>query len=261
VIRLLLLGLLVTSAATSFAADKPWWEQPLLYPIGGKSAVRENVVYRTDGDEKLLADVYTPASGGKRPVVILIHGGPIGAGQQLKNLPVYRDYGRLLGGEGFVAVTFNHRYTTMNDFATSAADVRALIDYVRAHAAELKADPDRMVLWAFSGGGPLLTLGFDKPYVRALVDFYAILEGPAPYAPIARAGEIRVPMLIARGGHDMPEVNEPLKRFVDAALAHDVTLELLNHPAGKHAFDIVTDDARTRQIIGRTLAFIGEQTR
>ena len=67
-------------------------------------------------------------------------------------------------------------------------------------------------------------------------------------------------MLIARAGRDMPQVNEPLKQFLDAALAYDVNLELLNHPAGEHAFDIVTDDARTRQIIGRTLAFIHDVT-
>jgi len=108
---------------------------------------------------------------------------------------------------------------------------------------------------------PLLTLGFDKPYVRALIDYYAILDGPAPFAPIARAAEIRVPMLIARAGRDMPQVNEPLKQFLDAALTHDVNLELLNHPAGEHGLDVVTDDARTRQIIGRTLAFLRELRR
>ena len=170
---------------------------------------------------------------------------------------MFRDYGRLLAGEGFVAVTFNHRYYRANDFATAAADVKALIDYVRAAGI---GDADKIVLWAFSGGGPLLTLGFDKPYVRALIDYYAILDGPMPYAPIARAAEVRVPMLIERGGRDMPEVNEPLKRFLDAALTNGVNLELLNHPAGEHAFDIVTDDARTRQIIARTLAFLHDVT-
>ena len=94
----------------------------------------------------------------------------------------------------------------------------------------------------------------------AIGDYYAILDGPVPYAPIARAAEIRVPMLIERGGRDMPEVNEPLKRFLDAALTSGVNLELLNHPAGEHAFDIVTDDARTRQIIARTLAFLRDVT-
>ncbi len=223
---------------------KPWWQLPLLYPSSGASTVRENVVV---GD--VLADIYLPATT-PAPIVFLIHGGPIPSGAQMKNIPLFRDYGRLLAGEGFVAVTFNHRYYVANDFTASAADVSAVIDHVRGAS-------DNVVLWAFSGGGPLLTLGFDKPYVRALIDYYAILDGPAPFAPIARAAEIRVPTLIARAGRDMPQVNEPLKQFLDAALEHDVNLDLLNHPAGEHGFDVVTDDARTRQIIARTLAFLG----
>jgi len=256
--RVLLLALLLAPAA--FAAEEtPWWMRPLLYPSRGKAArVRENVVYRSDGETKLLADIYEPASGAKPPIVILIHGGPIPPGSQMKNLPVYRGYGQLLAGEGFVAVTFNHRYYADDALPTAAADVTALIDYVRKAGV---GDADRIVLWVFSGGGPLMTLGFDKPYVRALIDYYGILGGPAPYDPIARAAEIRMPMLIERGGRDMAEVNEPLKRFLDAALAHDVNLELLNHPKGEHAFDIRNDDARTRQIIARTLAFLHEQVR
>ncbi|HKS21721.1 MAG TPA: dienelactone hydrolase family protein [Thermoanaerobaculia bacterium] len=219
-----------------------WWAQPLLYPKNsGASSVRENVAV---GD--VLADVYLPAAT-PAPIVFLIHGGPIPAGAQMKNIALFRDYGQLLAGEGFMAVTFNHRYHAPNDFAQSEADVSAVIDHFRG-------DSNDVVLWAFSGGGPLLALGFDKPYVRALVDFYAVLEGE----PIARVSEVRVPMLIARAGRDMPEVNEPLSRFLDAALAHGVELDLLNHAEGEHAFDIVTDDARTRQIIGRTLAFLRE---
>lgn len=223
-----------------------WWLQPLLYPKNsGPSSVRENVAIG-----EVLADIYIPAAT-PAPIVFLIHGGPIPQGAQMKNIPLYRDYGRLLAGEGFVAVTFGHRYHAANDFTQSAADVSAVIDYVRADGA---GDPDNVVLWAFSGGGPLLALGFDKPYVRALVDYYAVLEGE----PLARAAEIRVPMLIARAGKDMPLVNEPLGRFLDAALANGVELELLNHAAGEHGFDIVNDDARTRQIIARTLAFLRE---
>jgi Dienelactone hydrolase family len=225
-----------------------WWLQPLLYPKnGGPSSVRENVAI---GD--VLADIYLPAAT-PAPIVFLIHGGPIPPGAQMKNIQLFRDYGRLLAGEGFVAVTFGHRYHVANDFTASAADVSAVIDHVRGAS-------DDVVLWAFSGGGPLLTLGFDKPYVRALIDYYAFLDGPAPFAPIARAAEIRVSMLIARAGRDMPQVNEPLKQFLDTALANDVNLELLNHPAGEHGFDVVTDDARTRQIIARTLAFLHDVT-
>jgi dienelactone hydrolase len=221
-----------------------WWARPLLYPKNsGASSIRENVAI---GD--VLADIYLPAAA-DAPIVFLIHGGPIPPGAQMKNIALFRDYGRLLAGEGFVAVTFNHRYHLANDFSQSIADVNAVIEHVRG-------DSDNVALWAFSGGGPLLAAGFDKPYVRALVDYYAMLDG----APIERAAEIRVPMLIARAGRDMPEVNEPLERFLDATLDH-VDIELLNHAAGEHAFDLMNDDTRTRQIIARTIAFLHEQLR
>lgn len=223
-----------------------WWAQPLLYPKNsGASSVRENVAIG-----EVLADIYLPAAT-SAPIVFLIHGGPIPAGSQMKNIALFREYGQLLAGEGFVAVTFGHRYHVANDFANSIADVSAVIDSVRDAGV---GDAERVALWVFSGGGPLLAQGFDKPYVRALVDYYALLAG----APTERVAEIRVPLLIARAGRDMPLINEALARFLDAALANGVDVELLNHAKGEHGFDLLTDDARTRQVIGRTIAFLRE---
>ena len=224
-----------------------WWAQPLLYGRGARRApfsVRENVAIG-----EVLADIYLPAAT-SAPIVFLIHGGPIPEGAQMKNIPLFRDYGQLLAGEGFVAVTFSHRYYALGDFANSLADLGAVVEHVRGIG-----DPDNVALWAFSGGGPLLAYGFDKPYVRALVDFYAALSGE----PTSRAAEIRVPMLIARAGRDMPELNAALDRFLGAAFSH-VDLELLTHPNGEHGFDLLNDDARTRQVIARTLAFLHDVT-
>jgi predicted acyl esterase len=91
------------------AATSPF-EKPLLYPVTGDSMVRRDVVYRTDGDTRLLADIYLPRTGTKRPIAVFVHGGPLEPDMQPKNWRVYRDYGRLLAANGFVAVTFNHRF-------------------------------------------------------------------------------------------------------------------------------------------------------
>jgi len=37
------------------------------------------------------------------------------------------------------------------------------------------------------------------------------------------------------------------------------TLDLLNHPEGRHGFEILDDDARSRQIIRRTLDFLRDR--
>src|SRR5207244_1632465 len=84
VMRMLLLLALSLAPAAFAAEETPWWMRPLLYPSRGKAHVRENVVYRTDDETKLLADIYTPPSGKNQPIVILIHGGPIRPGDQLK---------------------------------------------------------------------------------------------------------------------------------------------------------------------------------
>ena len=64
------------------------------------------------------------------------------------------------------------------------------------------------------------------------------------------------PMLIARAGQDNPHLNTTVDTFVKEALAAGAPLELLNHPTGRHGFDILDDDARSREILARTFEFL-----
>jgi hypothetical protein len=54
-----------------------------------------------------------------------------------------------------VAVAFTHRYSPppQSLLPEAAADVRSAIDYVRANAASLQGDADRMGVIAWSSGG------------------------------------------------------------------------------------------------------------
>ena len=62
---------------------------------------------------------------------------------------------------------------------------------------------------------------------------------------------------MARAGQDQfPRLNETLDAFVAEALRRNAPLTFANHPEGAHAFDIVDDGARTREIIGMTVAFL-----
>jgi hypothetical protein len=71
----------------------------------------------------------------------------------------------------------------------------------------------------------------------------------------AQAGRV-APLLVARAGLDHPFLNAGIDRFVTQALASNAALDLMNHPAGRHGFDILDDDARSREIIARTLEFL-----
>jgi hypothetical protein len=66
----------------------------------------------------------------------------------------------------------------------------------------------------------------------------------------------RLPLFIARAGGDTPQLNETLDRFVAKALARDLPITVVNHPAAPHAFDIFDDSEATREIIRQALAFM-----
>ena len=65
-----------------------------------------------------------------------------------------------------------------------------------------------------------------------------------------------VPMLITRAGLDAPELNVTIDSFLKEASAKNVTLDFMTHPTGHHAFDVLDDVARSREIIKRTLEFL-----
>lgn len=46
--------------------------------------------------------------------------------------------------------------------------------------------------------------------------------------------------------------------FVAVASERNIPFTLMNHPTGEHAFDLLNDDARSREIIRATLAFLSE---
>ncbi|HXO41497.1 MAG TPA: alpha/beta hydrolase [Thermoanaerobaculia bacterium] len=258
---------------------------PIVCSIPGmdRTAVRRDVVYKTASETlghdqaPLLMDIYSPGGGEQTrlPAVVLIHGGPV-PNARPKDWGMFTSYGRLLAASGFVAVTFNHRFSGPERLLDAAADVDGAIAHVRANADGLGIDPDRIGLWAFSGGGPFLSAAMrDRPpFVRALVAFYAILDlrakppGATPavtdemrrdFSPLVHLGAEGIgmaPIFIARAGLDHPLLNGPMDRFVQEALARNLTLDVMNHATGRHGFDILDDDARSREIIARTLDFL-----
>jgi acetyl esterase/lipase len=257
---------------------------PVVYRVPGldKAVVRRNLVYKTAGKSPLELDAYLPAgldSGERRAAVVFVHGGPAPPDMRPKDWGAYVSYGKLATASGLVGITFNHRFHSPAQLLDAAGDVADLIDHVRQNADVLHVDPERIAVWVFSGGGPFLsgTLAERPGFVRAVVAYYAVLDlqVPPPGQPDTLGPEVRKrlspvaqltpgprplpPMLVARAGQDHPFLNEGLDRFVREALAQNAPLELLNHPKGRHGFDILDDDARSREIIARTFEFLRGQ--
>ena len=232
----------------------------IVYRVDGMSdaRVQRDVVYKRDAGVELQMNISAPASlsgDARAPAVFFVHGGPIASDMTPPaQWGVFVSYGELAAASGLVGVTFNHRLFALTDYERAQSDVAAAIDYVRSHAAELNVDADRIALWYFSGGGPLMApMLRDLPdYVRCILAFYAYLQ---PAATHVRSKGTGLPIFIARAGLDSPRINETIDQFVQEALAGNAVLDVMNHAAGQHGFDIRDDNDRSREIIARAVAF------
>jgi acetyl esterase/lipase len=225
-------------------------------------------------------DVWSPKQPGPRPAIVFVHGGPIPGNlrTQPKDWGVFVSYGQLAAASGFVGITFNHRLYELDRLPDAQADLVDLVGRIRSDAATYGIDRDRICLWAFSGGGSLVSAAFDGklPGVRCVVSFYGVLDRrperadiPASISdevlqqlsPVYRvaAGHRVPPMLIARAGKDAPAINATVDAFVREAKAHDAPLQVIEHPTGQHGFDVRDDDDRSREVIAAAIRFITEQ--
>jgi acetyl esterase/lipase len=261
-------------------------KQRIVYTAPGMNAVTviRDLPYSTADDPNLRLDAYRPAGlepTQRVPTVLFVHGGPVSPDLPLKpkDWGQYTSYGELVAALGLIGVTFNHRAYGRETIEMAADDVAQAVAYVRANSATLQVQADRLAIWTFSGGGRQLAPFIQErpPYVRCLVDYYAaldprplqrrdlppiddtLLDRISPLVQLQRAGGLAVPMLIARAGQDHPLINQTLDAFVQAALALNAPIELMNHPEGRHGFDTLDDVPRTHDIIARTLAFIRAQ--
>jgi acetyl esterase/lipase len=220
------------------------------HPDADKVSVRQDVTYKTAGATALKMDVYTPPNakaGDRLPVVIFVNafGDPPGRAK-VKTWGQYTDWPRLVAASGMVGITYEARTDT-----ASYHDLAALIDYVRANAAELRVDPERVGLWSCSGNvlmGLPVALDETRKYIRAAVFYYGVMtEHPT---------RNDVPFFVARAGDDDPQLNGSIDVFVKAAIEEEVPVTFVNYVGAQHAFDLVDDAERTREVIRQTLDFL-----
>jgi len=117
--------------------------------------VEKDVVYGTINGTKLLLDVYRPQGfTGKRPGVVLVHGGGWVAGDKGYYAPV----GNLLASHGYVAFSVNYRLAPVFHYPAQVDDVQRAVRWIRAHAADYDLDPDRLGALGDSAGGYLVAM-------------------------------------------------------------------------------------------------------
>lgn len=236
---------------------------------GGVRVAARGLAYGSHPRQRL--DVYVPAgvASTPRPIIVFFYGGSWNSGLR-------ENYGfaaRALAAAGYVVIVPDYRLVPEILFPEFLKDGAAAIRFVRAHAGEYSADPDRIVLAGHSAGAynaAMLALdpqwlGADKAAVKGLIGLagpydFLPLDGPIPVAtfsawpnaietqPIHYADAGDPPALLLHGADDdtvWPRNSESLSLSLKAA---GVDATLILYPEIGHA-GIVT--ALSKPLRGR----------
>ncbi len=114
--------------------------------------------------------VYVPDATGTWPCVLDIHGG----GWQKRQVEADKPMMERLAQRGFVTALVSYRLSTEAKFPAALEDCKAALRCLRAHAEELKIDPERIGCMGGSAGGHLSGL---TAMTTGLTEF----EGKGPF--------------------------------------------------------------------------------
>jgi len=181
-----------------------------VFPVFQNYDVTSNVTYRTTttytgATIDLKLDIYQPRgdTATKRPVMMWMHGGYWVGGNKGDMAAYASDSAR----RGYVGVSVQYRLrNSTSDFAAAAwdayDDVAVAAQWLEAHAAEYRIDPDAIVAGGYSAGAiNALNLVFmppDRGPATSPVDGAVSIAGMS-FAPI-RAG--REPVIMFNGTND-----------------------------------------------------------
>jgi acetyl esterase/lipase len=211
-------------------------------------------------------DIYWPADAGTQPVplVVFVHGGPIPADLRPtpRDWPAYLGYGALAASQGVAGITVDHRLHSLQAYPESADKVAAAVARARTLPG---ADPDRVALWFFSGGGLLAAdwLAQPPPWLRCVALTYPLLAPLAgrdvdprfrPADALRSAGEL--PVLLTRVGRERPEVAETVAAFTGEAERHHARLTVIDVPNGQHGFDTLDHSEESRAAVHQAMAWV-----
>jgi acetyl esterase/lipase len=153
-----------------------------------------NVTYRTAGGTPLRLHVLRPKPLKPRlPALVFIHGGGWSEGTKERGIVPLLHFVK----QGFVGVPIDYRFTESATFPAQIDDVRAALQYLRAHADRYGIDPNRIVVWGQSAGGHLAALAGTMGYANAVIDW----NGPTDFTHDTAANREDSAIFRLFGGH------------------------------------------------------------
>jgi len=226
-----------------------------------------------DAGRRNRLDLYRSRRSSGGPVLIHLHGGGFALAPGRKSFYARRLLFRL-AREGWVCISPNYRLGSAGTFPQDVVDVKRVIAWARAHAAEHGGDPDRIVLAGSSYGARLATLtgfttgdpafapGFEDQDTTAaavvgLYGYYgatdsldALASSPLDYA---RRGS--PPLLIVHGDQDTLTPASTARSLADRVAEHSMSpVVYAELPGAQHSFDLLTS-IRFEAVIDGIVAF------
>ena len=138
------------------------------------AGLKTDIEFASPGGVSLTLDAFVPDGKGLFPTCILVHGGGFIQGTKTSFIkPLFEP----LSQAGFTWFTINYRLAPQHRYPACVEDVEAAIRWVKAHAKEYKADPNRIAIIGESAGGHLVSLAGvrakGETAVAAVVPIYA----------------------------------------------------------------------------------------
>jgi arylformamidase len=131
---------------------------------GAEMKICRGLAYCEPRTEQQTLDVYSPAEGEARPVVIWLHGGAWILGDKLE--VEYKPAGFV--AHGYVFVSVNYRLAPKASLKDMATDVAKALRWVHAHAHDYRGAPGKMFVAGHSAGAHLAALVCaDQRYLKA----------------------------------------------------------------------------------------------
>jgi len=193
-------------------------------------------------------DTYRGPAGGQLPAVVFVPGPvPAALPVQPRDWQFYRGYGRLAAGRDLVAVVPVLSFHGEPDVPAATEQLADIIDEVRAMPG---VDPDRIAIWAFSGGGWLIGrwLAESPTWLRCLALSYPAM-GDDPVQP----GR---PIVLTRVGQERPELQAAMDDFLARAKDSNTDVQVIEVPDGRHGFDVLDHTDQSRDAVNEAMTTV-----
>lgn len=287
---LALLCLLLLSS--SLPAQTPAVVAKKLDPVDSRAAKLKPsrlLVYKKVGDRALEMHVFEPEgfkAGDKRACFLIIHGGGWTGGAPPRMYPFAAHY----AAQGLVGISVQYRLNSVKAGVTvfdCVKDARSAVRYLRAHAAEMGIDADKIIVSGGSAGGHLAaaTALFDAvnedgedlkvtttpaalvllfPVIDTSKDGYGQAKIGDRWQELSPVHHVRAgvpPTLIFHGTGDTVTPFAGAKAFHEAMLKAGNRCELDIHPGGVHGYlmrdeKLFTDTLHKSDVFLRSLGLL-----